>query len=148
MSTGKLNNAVNEYNKINIASSVEAADPHRLIQMLMHGALEKIAIAKGCLERKDIANKGVHISWAISIIEGLRASLNMEQGGDVAKNLEDMYEYMIRRLLRANLENDIGLLDEVSSLLITVKSAWDGLPEVIKQDKNETETGSSVNTEQ
>lgn len=135
MSTGKLNNAVDAYNKINIASSVEAADPHRLIQMLMQGALEKIAIAKGYLERKDMANKGVHISWAISIIEGLRTSLNMEQGGEIAQNLEDMYDYMIRRLLRANLENDINLLDEVSSLLQTVKSAWDGLPEVLSQDQ-------------
>lgn len=133
MSTSKLNNAVDAYNKINIASSVEAADPHRLIQMLMIGALEKIAIAKGYLDRGDVANKGVHISWAISIIEGLRASLNMEEGGEVAQNLEDMYEYMIRRLLRANLENDISLLDEVSSLLLTIKSAWDGLPAIIAQ---------------
>lgn len=133
MNTGKLNNAVKEYNRINIASGVEEADPHRLIQMLMQGALEKIAIAKGYMEREDIANKGVHISWAISIIEGLRSSLNLEQGGEIAQNLEDMYEYMIRRLLRANLENDASLLDEVSSLLQTVKSAWDGLPELIQQ---------------
>jgi len=133
MNTGKLNSAVGEYNKISITSGVEAADPHRLIQMLMQGALEKIAIAKGYIEREDLASKGVHISWAISIIEGLRASLNMDEGGDVAQNLEDMYEYMIRRLLRANLENDIGLLDEVSSLLQTVKSAWDKLPEMVSQ---------------
>ena len=133
MKTDKLNKAVNAYNKINVTSGVEAADPHRLIQMLMLGALEKIAIAKGYLEREDLSNKGVHSSWAISIIEGLRSSLNMEQGGEVAQNLEDMYEYMIRRLLRANLENDISLLDEVSSLLQTVKSAWDKLPEVVTQ---------------
>ena len=149
MSTGKLNSAVEEYNKINIASGVEAADPHRLIQMLMQGALEKIAIAKGYLAREDLANKGVHISWAISIIEGLRASLNMDEGGAVAQNLEDMYEYMIRRLLRANLENDISLLDEVSSLLQTVKSAWDGLPEVINQaDPAATEGNGSTATDQ
>lgn len=133
MNTGKLNNAVKEYNKINITSSVEAANPHRLIQMLMQGALEKIAIAKGYLERGDVADKGLHISWAISIIEGLRSSLNLEAGGEIAQNLEDMYEYMIRRLLRANLENDINLLDEVSSLLQTVKSAWDGLPGIMQQ---------------
>ena len=133
MNTGKLNNAVKEYNRINITSGVEEADPHRLIQMLMQGALEKIAIAKGYIERKDTANKGVHISWAISIIEGLRSSLNMEQGGEMAQNLEDMYDYMIRRLLRANLENDVALLDETSSLLQTIKSAWDELPGIIGQ---------------
>lgn len=148
MSTGKLNNAVDEYNKINIASSVEAADPHRLIQMLMHGALEKIAIAKGYLDRGDSANKGVHISWAISIIEGLRASLNMKEGGEVAENLENMYEYMIRRLLRANLENDIGLLDEVSSLMITIKSAWDGLPGKLNESAKSAESSEPSGSQQ
>ncbi|MDH5446329.1 MAG: flagellar export chaperone FliS [Gammaproteobacteria bacterium] len=133
MNTGKLNNAVKEYNRINITSGVEEADPHRLIQMLMQGALEKIAIAKGYIERSDIANKGVHISWAISIIEGLRSSLNMEQGGDMAQNLEDMYEYMIRKLLQANIDNNISTLDEVSSLLQTIKSAWDEIPGLLEQ---------------
>lgn len=133
MNTNKLNDAVKEYNRINITSGVEEADPHRLIQMLMQGALEKVAIAKGYMERNDTSNKGVHISWAVSIIEGLRASLNIEQGGEIAQNLEDMYEYMIRRLLRANLENDVKLLDEVSGLMLTVKSAWDEIPTVIKQ---------------
>jgi len=133
MNTGKLNTAVDQYNKISVTSGVEAADPHRLIQMLMQGALEKVAIAKGYLERDDVPNKGVHISWAISIIEGLRASLNLDEGGEVAKNLEDLYEYMIRRLLRANLENDAALLDEVSALLQTVKQAWDELPAVIQK---------------
>ena len=132
MNTSKLNSAVEEYNRINVTSGVESADPHRLIQMLMQGALEKIAIAKGYLERNDISNKGVHVSWAISIIEGLRSSLNMEEGGEIANNLEDMYEYMIRRLLRANLENDVALLDEVSGLLLTIKSAWDKLPELVE----------------
>ncbi len=133
MNTGKSKSAVEQYNKINVSSGVEAADPHRLIQMLMQGALEKIAIAKGYLERKNMANKGVHISWAISIIEGLRASLNMDEGGEVANNLENMYEFMIRQLLLANLENDVKLLDEVSELLITIKSAWDQLPDMLVQ---------------
>lgn len=133
MNIGKSKSAVEQYKKIGVASSVEAADPHRLIQMLMLGALEKMAVAKGYLERNDMANKGINISWAISIIEGLRSSLNIDEGGDLAQNLEDMYDYMIRRLLRANLENDISLLDEVSSLLLTVKSAWDKLPELVLQ---------------
>lgn len=133
MNTGKLNNAVKEYNRINITSGVEDADPHRLIQMLMQGALEKLAIAKGYLERDDINGKGSHISWAISIIEGLRASLNMDEGGEIAKNLEDLYEYMIRRLLRANLENDIALIEEVTGLLQTVKTAWDDIPGMMQK---------------
>ena len=126
---------VEQYKKINVISSIEDANPHRLIQMLMQGALEKIAIAKGFMERKDVANKGANITWAISIVEGLRTSLNTKDGGELAQNLEDMYEYIIRRLLRANLENDVFLLDEVSGLLLTIKSAWDKLPHVLSQNE-------------
>lgn len=129
MNMAKLHNAVQQYNKVGVVSSVESASPHRLIQMLMAGALEKIAIAKGFMERKDIAQKGSHISWAISIIEGLRASLNLDQGGEIAQNLDDLYDYMTRRLARANVENNTDLLDEVASLLRTIKGAWDEIPD-------------------
>jgi len=132
MDMSKLNNAVSQYNKINVASSVETADPHRLIQMLMQGALEKIAIAKGYMERNDIANKGNNISWAISIIEGLRASLNKEAGGDIAENLDEMYEYMIGRLLQANLDNSLTILEEVSTLMRRIKTAWDEIPQMVE----------------
>ncbi|MDH5409585.1 MAG: flagellar export chaperone FliS [Gammaproteobacteria bacterium] len=143
MSITKLNDAVKQYNQVGVAASVESADPHRLIQMLMQGALEKVAIAKGYMEREDIANKGAHISWAISIVEGLRASLNKDQGGEIAQNLDDLYDYMIRRLLRANVENNIDILDEVSSLLTSVKTAWDEVPEHLEQPSGNTADGSS-----
>jgi len=100
--------------------------------MLMAGALEKIAIAKGHMERQEIAQKGGHISWAISIIDGLRASLNLEAGGEIAQNLDDLYDYMTRRLARANVENNMDLLDEVASLLRTIKGAWDEIPDDIR----------------
>lgn len=128
MNMAKLHSAVKQYNQVGVSSSVEAASPHRLIQMLMNGALEKIAIAKGHMERGDIAQKGGHISWAISIIDGLRASLDLEAGGEIALNLDDLYDYMTRRLARANVENNPVLLDEVTSLLRSIKSAWDSLP--------------------
>ena len=138
MNMAKLHNAVQQYNKVGVVSSVESASPHRLIQMLMAGALEKIAIAKGYMERKEIAQKGSHISWAISIIDGLRASLNLEQGGEIAQNLDDLYDYMTRRLARANVENDADLLDEVASLLRTIKGAWDEIPEDVRQANGKT----------
>lgn len=129
MNMVKLHSAVEQYNRVGVSSSVEAADPHMLIQMLMNGALEKIAIAKGHMERNDISQKGGNISWAISIIDGLRASLNVDDGGEIAQNLDDLYDYMTRRLARANIENNPDLLDEVASLVRSVKSAWDELPE-------------------
>ena len=133
MNMAKLHNAVQQYNQVGVVSSVESASPHRLIQMLMAGALEKIAIAKGYMERQEISQKGSHISWAISIIEGLRASLNLDAGGEIAQNLDDLYDYMTRRLARANVENNTDLLDEVASLLRTIKGAWDDIPEDINQ---------------
>lgn len=129
MNMVKLHSAVEQYNRVGVSSSVESADPHQLIQMLMNGALEKIAIAKGHMERNDIPQKGGNISWAISIIDGLRASLNVDDGGEIAQNLDDLYDYMTRRLARANIENNPDLLDEVSSLVRSVKGAWDGMPE-------------------
>jgi flagellar protein FliS len=120
-------NPANKYNKMALHTGVDASSPHRLVQMLFEGALEKIAVAKGQMERKDTGAKGQHISWAISIIEGLRASLDMEAGGEIARNLNDLYDYMKRRLVEANLSNDMAVLDEVSSLLREIKDAWDAI---------------------
>ncbi|MCK5386289.1 MAG: flagellar export chaperone FliS, partial [Gammaproteobacteria bacterium] len=94
MNMAKMHKAVQQYNRVGVSSSVEAASPHRLIEMLMNGALEKIAFAKGYMERGNISEKGGHISWAISIVEGLRASLDLEKGGEIAQNLDDLYDYM------------------------------------------------------
>lgn len=128
MNTTKYSNAVKQYSQVGVASAVEQASPHRLIQMLMEGAIDRIAIAKGAMERKDTANKGANISWAISIIDGLRASLDTNAGGEIAQNLDDLYDYMVRRLMRANMEDNSDLLDEVMSLLRSIKEAWDTLP--------------------
>jgi len=125
MNMAKMHKAVQQYNRVGVSSSVEAASPHRLIEMLMAGALEKIAFAKGFMERGNISEKGGHISWAISIVDGLRASLDLETGGEIATNLDDLYDYMTRRLARANVENNPDILDEVASLMASVKNAWE-----------------------
>ncbi len=136
MNMAKLHSAVQEYTRVGVASGVEEANPHRLIQMLMNGALEKIAMAKGFMERGDVARKGGHISWAISIVDGLRASLDLENGGEIAQNLDDLYDYITRRLARANIENNPVFLDEVASLLRSIKTAWDEVPELTAHDTN------------
>ena len=133
MSYGNNRGGLNEYKKVDTQSGVAYADPHRLIQMLMEGALDKIAIAKGCIERDDVAGKGSHISWAISIIDGLRMSLDKSAGGEIANNLDDLYDYMGRRLLQANIKADVSMLEEVSSLIREIKSAWDVIPEDIRK---------------
>ncbi len=119
--------AIQQYTLSSRQADVAAASPHRLIQMLMEGALEKIAIAKGHMERREIAEKGKAISWAIEILEGLRMSLDQEAGGELAANLEALYDYMGITLLEANKENSGEKLDEVSRLLKGIKSAWDAI---------------------
>lgn len=129
---------LNQYGKVAVGTEASFASPHRLIQMLMEGALDKIAFAKGQIERNDFAEKGRNITWAVSIIQGLSASLDVESGGEIAANLEGLYDYMVRRLLEANKENDVEILEEVSSLLKEVKSAWDAMPGEVKQGNPET----------
>ncbi len=126
--------ALEAYRRYGVGNSVESATPHRLIQMLMSGALQKIAIAREAIERQDAALKGQQISWAISIIDGLRVSLDKSIPGGVAENLDDLYEYMNRRLFEANLRNDTSYLDEVTGLMQEIKEGWDAIPEEIILD--------------
>lgn len=99
--------ALNTYKNVGIESGVAAADPHKLILMLYQGALLAIASAKNQILRKQIAEKGASITKAIKIIdEGLKACLDVEAGGEIGKNLHDLYDYMNQRLLIANLKND------------------------------------------
>lgn len=120
--------AMEGYGRGAIESEVNYASPYRIIQMLMEGALARLATAKGCIARNEIAEKGHQISWCIRIIEGLKSSLDAEQGGDIAANLDALYDYMNRRLLEANMQNDVEILDEVTRLLEEIKEGWDGIP--------------------
>ena len=119
--------ALNQYQKVGLQSAVEQASPHRLIQMLMEGALSRIASAIGHMTRGETEAKGRQISLAISIIDGLRGSLDQDKGGEIATNLDRLYEYMSHRLLEANLKNDPGMLTEVQSLMRQIKSGWDAI---------------------
>ena len=120
--------AMQQYRQNHVQGGVAAATPHRLVQMLMEGVQEKLLSAKGYMAAKNIAKKGEHISWAISIIDSLRACLNTEQGGEVAENLGSLYDYMETRLLEANLKNDPAIIDEVGQLMAQIKSGWDAIP--------------------
>ncbi|TQV75315.1 flagellar export chaperone FliS [Aliikangiella marina] len=126
-----------QYQSTSTQSGIFEASPHRLIQMLFEGALEKIAKAKGFMQRNKIEEKGHHINWAIKIIAGLQNSLNMEQGGDLSEKLYRLYDYMIDTLMQAHAENSIEKLDEVTLLLKEVKSGWDGIEEEVRQMTNQ-----------
>ncbi|MCW3147898.1 flagellar export chaperone FliS [Stutzerimonas stutzeri] len=119
--------AMRQYQQVGVKVQVNEADPHRLIQMLMQGGLDRIAQAKGAMEREAFAEKGALIGKAINIIAGLRDVLDKDAGGELAGNLDRLYEYMTMRLFEAGRHNDVSKLDEVARLLAEVKEGWDGI---------------------
>ena len=116
------------YQSVATHGGVAASDPHRLIVMLMDGAMERLAQARGCMANNAIADKNQLISAAIAIIDELRVSLDLKNGGAIAANLDDLYDYMCRQLVKANLNNRVEILDEVSHLLGEIRSAWLAMP--------------------
>ncbi len=119
--------ALRQYQTVNTQSQVGDASPHRLIQLLMEGGMSRLAQARGAMQHGQVAIKGELIGKAIGIIGGLREGLDLQQGGEVAANLDRLYEYMVSRLVEANRINDPALLDEVAALLRNVKSGWDAI---------------------
>ncbi|EPJ86254.1 MAG: flagellar export chaperone FliS [Pseudomonas sp.] len=119
--------ALRQYQKVNAHAQTSEANPHRLVQMLMEAGLDRIAQAKGAIGRKDIPAKGVLIGKAIEIVGGLREGLDMEKSADTLTRVDNLYIYMMQRLAEANIKSDPLILDEVSSLLGTVKEGWDAI---------------------
>jgi len=132
MTYGRKSSGVARYGKVAAESEAAYANPHRLVQMLMEGALDKVATAKGCIERNDLEGKSRQITWAMSIINGLRTSLDLESGGAIAVNLDDLYDYMVRRLIDASAQNDADALTEVIDLMLEIKGAWDAMPDEVR----------------
>ena len=122
---GKSLNPLSAYAEAGIAAKVQAASPHQLILLLFDGAATAIGVARLHIEQNDVAQKGKHISQAIDIINnGLKVSLNTEAGGQLAEQLSALYDYMCRRLIAANIGNDVVALDDVAHLLDEIHSAW------------------------
>ncbi len=132
----KAFNAVDEYARLGLRTDIETASPHRLILLLLDGALDKLRTARRAMEHGDIAAKGKHIGWATSIIDGLRASLNLERGGALADNLDQLYDYMTRTLVTANLHNDLTKLAEVEQLLQQIRAGWKGIENQVEPPRD------------
>ena len=123
--------AAQQYRNLDLHGNVENASPHRLIQMMMERTLAKIAMARGHMQRDEVAPKGRNISDAIAIIEALQASLNHEADARMSENFDALYTYMMRRLVEANLRNEEAMLDEVSGLMRELKEAWDAIADEV-----------------
>jgi len=123
------NAALDAYRQVGVRGGVDEANPYRLIQMLMEGALDRISQARGYLEREEIGPKGEQIGRAVNIIDSLRAMLDPSHNQELAERLEQLYDYMCRRLTEANLQNDAEKLDEVARLMREIKAGWDAIPQ-------------------
>lgn len=122
---GNMQRALSAYTTVGVETSVDAADPHKLVLMLFEGAMIAVGDARRHLLEGQIAARGTAISKAIMIIEnGLKASLDMKVGGELSQHLADLYDYMRNQLLTANLQASMKPLEEVHRLLGDLKDAW------------------------
>ena len=117
------------YRSTAVHAGVDAADPHRLVVMMLDGAMERIATARGLMHNGGGAEKAQLLHRAVAIIDELRNILNFKAGGAIATNLDALYEYMCQRIMQANAQNKPEWLDEVSRLLNEIRSAWLQIPQ-------------------
>lgn len=125
---------IQAYKKDSIKSDLAAADPHRIIQLLMQGALERLALGKGCIERKDMEGKAAALTRATEIVNALKDSLDRSANPELVDNLDALYDYMVVRITEANAKQDVRIIDEIMGLLLQIKGAWDQISEADKQD--------------
>lgn len=116
---------IKAYKSVGVKDDLAVADPHRIIQLLMQGALENMAKAKGFIERKDYSGKSTSLSKAMAIINSLQSCIDMKVGGEISDNLFSLYGFMHDHLIVASREMDANKVQDVMDLLLTIKSAWD-----------------------
>jgi len=123
--------AIESYGQVKVTTGVSQANSVELIQMLFDGLLESMSAAKGHIQHHNIAEKSKAIARASRIVLGLQGALDFEKGGDLAKNLNELYDYVTRRLLHVNAHNDVEALDEIQGLMLEIRSAWETVPALI-----------------
>jgi flagellar protein FliS len=121
------------YGEVSVQAGTAYADSVQLIQMLFDGLNDSLLAAEGQIERKEIQAKGESISRAIRIVLGLQGSLDLEKGGEIASNLAELYDYCTRRLMHANLKNDLEAIREVKRLMSEIGDAWSQIPGLLQQ---------------
>ena len=120
-----MHSLANAYQQIGLETATANATPHKLIEMLFDGFQDALARARGALQARQIEAKGRAIGHAARIVEeGLKAGLNLKDGGKIAADLDALYAYIGVRLTYANLHNDEAALDECARLIEPVRSAW------------------------
>ena len=123
--------AIESYGQVKVSTGVSKASSVELIQMLFDGLIESMSAAKGHIQHNNISEKSKAIARASRIVLGLQGALDFEKGGELAKNLDELYNYVTRRLLHVNARNDLQALEEIYGLMFEIRSAWESVPELI-----------------
>jgi flagellar protein FliS len=123
--------ALASYGDVKVTTGVAGADNIQLIQMLFDGLIESLATAKGHIERGAINEKSKSLARAGRIVVGLQGALDFDKGGDIARNLNDLYSYVTRRLFHVNAHNDLEALQEVHNLMNEIRGAWQVVPSLV-----------------
>lgn len=123
--------ALASYGDVKVSTGVTGADNVQLIQMLFDGLIESLATARGQIERGMIEEKSKSLARAGRIVVGLQGALDFDKGGDIARNLNDLYSYVTRRLFHVNAHNDLDALTEVHKLMSEIRSAWTMVPQLV-----------------
>lgn len=116
-----------QYQKVSAVTAVQDATPHRLVQLMFDGAITRLNISRTQIQRGDYQGKAHSLNKALAIIGALQDCLDLEKGGELAANLDRLYNYLQHQLFRANVDNDVAVVDEVLDLLGRVKSGWDAI---------------------
>ena len=119
---------INAYQSVGGRDQATTADPYQLIQMLMNGALQKLAVGKGAIERNDLAVKSENLTKALSIVSALQESLDMNVGGEVAGNMFDLYDYVKRQIIEAMTAKTTEAVDNSLMVMRSLKEGWDAIP--------------------
>ena len=116
--------AFTEYQQTNAVTAVMDASPHQLTLLLLKAFLDKLSVAKGAMEREDTVLRIDSIRKALDIIFELKGTLNLEQGGEIAAQLDRLYEFSISTLIEANVSKDANKLEEVKGVINEIYEAW------------------------
>ena len=123
-----MRGSLQAYKKVSVDSQLSAASPHKVIQMLMAGAIERLIQGKAAMQAGNLSAKGERLGKALDIVIALRSCLSMQDGGEIASNLDALYEFMITQISTANQKNDPQPIDDVIEIIREIKSAWDQIP--------------------
>ena len=125
------------YKKTNLEAKLSVADPHRVIQMMYEGLIERLSQAKGAIMRHDYEYKADRISKAVGIINGLQSALDNRSNPELGQRMFALYDYMKELLTKASVSLDTAPIDEVINLILPIKQAWDQIPQDIKEKTNQ-----------